>query len=121
MAVVHPCFFDNIRFLWCLHAGLDEVEERCAGGYTFAECACKRYRDERSADSLAKRSFRQLMYIGYWVVMLCALMNSLGKSEEVTDELQENKAAKVKLHISQQPAPHSLTASSYSSYTQAVY
>jgi hypothetical protein len=35
------------------------------------------------------------MYIGYWVVMLFALINSLGKSEEVTNDLQESKAAKV--------------------------
>lgn len=36
-----------------------------------------------------------LLYIAYWVVLLLSLISSLGKSEEITSDDQESKAAKL--------------------------
>lgn len=36
-----------------------------------------------------------LLYMGYWMVLLFALIKSLGKSEKVTSELQESNAGKL--------------------------
>lgn len=43
----------------------------------------------------AERSCQQLLYFGYWMVLLFALINSLGKSDSVTSALQESHAAQV--------------------------
>ena len=31
MAMVYPRLLNNLRLLWCLYEGLDEVEARCVG------------------------------------------------------------------------------------------
>lgn len=43
----------------------------------------------------AEISIEQLLYIGYWVVLLFSLISGLGKSDNITTTLQESKAAKV--------------------------
>jgi hypothetical protein len=43
----------------------------------------------------ADRFSSQLLYITYWVIIVLALINGLGKADSITNILQETKAAKV--------------------------
>lgn len=62
---------------------------------TLAHVSCSPPVSSHPVVSEADVMLAQMLYIAYWVVLLLALTNSLGKSSRVTSASQEGKASKV--------------------------